>query len=139
MVLVLLWLCSTFGWAEDRIEGTGLLDVRWVHATGETSFLNGGVGILRFDPDHENLQLGQALLAPRLRVTDTLSVHATVETFGDHDRNPIDLSEFWLDFRPYPTNSIRWHAKLGAFHMPVSLEKYDTGRLLFREFPGKTA
>ena len=46
---------------------------------------------------------------------------------GDHDRNPVDLNEFWIDVRPFPTNSIRWHAKTGAFHMPVSLENRGVG------------
>ena len=118
---------SAFADIDDRLAGSGLIDVRWVHASGETSFLNGGLGTLRFDSDHEDLRLGRAFLAPRLRLTDTVTVHAVVDTYGDHDRNPVDLSEFWIDVRPYPSNSIRWHAKIGAFHMPVSLENRGVG------------
>jgi hypothetical protein len=113
--------------ADDRLDIVGALDVRWVHASGELSYLNGGLGITRFDPEHEDFRLGRAFLAPRLRLTDALSLHAVIDTYGDHDRNPVDLSEFWLDLRPFPTSAIRWHARFGAFHMPVSLENRGVG------------
>jgi len=56
--------------AQDRLTVDGDVDVRWVHATGEPSFLNGGLGVLRFDPEHEGLQLGRAFLAPTWRIAD---------------------------------------------------------------------
>ena len=113
--------------ADDRLDVIGALDVRWVHATGELSYLNGGLGITRFDPEHEDFRLGRAFLAPRLRLTDTLTLHAVIDAYGDHDRNPVDFSEFWLDLRPFPTNPLRWHVRFGAFHMPVSLENRGAG------------
>lgn len=113
--------------ADDRLDVVGALDVRWVHASGELSYLNGGLGITRFDPEHEDFRLSRAYLAPRLRLTDTLTLHAVIDAYGDHDRNPLDFSEFWLDLRPFPTKPIRWHLRLGAFHMPVSLENRGTG------------
>jgi len=113
--------------AEGQLDVVGALDVRWIHSTGVTSYLNGGFGTLRFDPDHEDFRLGRAFLAPRLRLTDTVTLRAVIGAYGDHDRNPIDISEFWLDVRPFPTNAIRWHARIGAFHMPVSLENRGVG------------
>jgi hypothetical protein len=56
-----------------------------------------------------------------------LTLHAVIDDYGDHDRNPVDLSEFWLDVRPFPVSAIRWHARVGAFHMPVSLENRGAG------------
>jgi hypothetical protein len=105
----------------------GDVDLRWVHATGERSFLNGGLGDLRFDPAHEGVRLGRVLLAPNWRVTDIVTVHADVDAYGDHDRNPVDVSEFYLDVRPFPTTSVRWRARVGAFFMPVSLENRGIG------------
>jgi hypothetical protein len=32
-----------------------------------------------------------------------------------------------LDVRPFPTTSVRWHARIGAFFMPVSLENRGIG------------
>jgi hypothetical protein len=113
--------------AQDRLDVTGDVDLRWVHATGDTSYLNGGLGALRYDPDHEGLELGRAFLAPTLRITDIVTVHAVFDAFGDYGGNPADISEFYLDLRPFPTNVIRWRARVGAFFMPVSLENRGIG------------
>ena len=113
--------------AEDPLDINGMLDLRWVHSTGALSYLNGGSGALRFDPDHEGLRLGRAMLAPRLRVSDLVTVHAVIDAYGDHDRNAVDVSEFWADVRPYPTDALRWRLRVGAFHMPVSLENRGAG------------
>ena len=121
----LVWASS--GGAQERLSVYGELDLRWVHATGDLSYLNGGLGTLRFDSEHEGIRLGRALLAPNFRVTDTVTVRAVVDAYRDHDRNPLDLSEFFLDVRPFPATAIRWHARIGAFFMPVSLENRGSG------------
>jgi len=113
--------------AQDRLTLDGDLDVRWVHATGEPSFMNGGMGILRFDPAHEGLELGRAFLAPTWRIGDIVSLHAVLDTYGDHNRNPVDLSELYLSVRPFPTGPVSFRARVGAFYMPVSLENRGIG------------
>jgi hypothetical protein len=113
--------------AQDRFTVDGDIDVRWVHASGDTSFLNGGYGLLRFDPDHDGLVLGRAFVAPNWRITDIVSLHGVIDTYGDHNRNPVDLSEFYLDIRPFPVSAIRWRGRIGAFYMPVSLENRGVG------------
>jgi hypothetical protein len=126
-ILLSFVLGSSISLADDRFTMDGDLDVRWVHATGDPSFLNGGRGILRFDPDHEGLELGRAFLAPNWRIDDLVSLHAVVDTYGDHDRNPVDLSEFYFTVHPFPTGAVRWRARVGAFYMPVSLENRGIG------------
>jgi hypothetical protein len=121
----LLWIGSAS--AQDRLDVTGEADVRWVSASGAPSYLNGGEGLLRFDPEHEDLRLGYLFLDARLRLTDSLSAHVIADAYGDHDRNVVDLSEAYLQWRPFPTNAIRWSAKAGAFFMPVSLENRGPG------------
>jgi hypothetical protein len=113
--------------AGDQLTIDGQLDLRWIHATGELSYLNGGLGVLRFDPEHEDVRLGRAFLASRLRVSDTVTLHAVADAYGDHDRNPVDLSELWAEVRPFPTGPMRWRARIGAFHMPISLENRGPG------------
>ena len=105
----------------------GEVDLRWVHATGDTSYLNGGLGILRFDPEHEDIQFGRAFVAPTLRLTDIVTVHGVFDAYGDYGGNPVDVSEFYLEARPFPTTSVRWRARIGAFFMPVSLENRGIG------------
>jgi hypothetical protein len=113
--------------AQDRLTVDGGIDVRWVRTTGETSFMNGGLGLLRFDPDHDGLELGRAFLAPTWRITDIVSLHGVFDAYADHDRNVADVSEFYLDVRPFPTSALRWRARIGAFYMPVSLENRGIG------------
>jgi hypothetical protein len=120
-------LGSSISLADDRFTMDGDLDVRWVHATGDPSFLNGGLGILRFDPDHEGLELGRAFLAPNWRINDVVTLHAVADTYGDHNRNPVDLSEFYFVVQPFPTGAVRWRARVGAFYMPASLENRGIG------------
>lgn len=73
------------------------------------------------------MRVGRAFLARSLRVSDIVTLRAVIDAYGDHDRNPIDLSEAWAEIRPFPSHSIRWQARIGAFHMPVSLENRATG------------
>jgi hypothetical protein len=114
--------------AQDSLSVNGDIDIRWVQASGVTSFLNGGLGLLRFDPDHEGIRLGRAFLAPNWRATDIVSVHAVIDAYDDyHERNAVDVSEFYVDVRPFPTGPIRWRARVGAFYMPVSLENRGIG------------
>jgi hypothetical protein len=124
-----LWAALSTGEcsAQDRLSVDGDLDLRWVHATSDTSYLNGGLGDLRFDSDHEGLRLGRAFLAPTWRIADIVTLHAVIDDYGDHDRNPVDLSEFYLDVRPFPTNAVRWRMRIGAFFMPISLENRGIG------------
>jgi hypothetical protein len=127
MVLVVAALMGSLAQAQDRLSLTGELDVRWVQATGPPSFLDGGLGALRFDSEHEGLRFGHALLASRLRITDLLTAHVVADAYGDHDRNFVDLSEAFIEARPFPSHAIRWSAKAGAFFMPVSLENRGPG------------
>jgi hypothetical protein len=127
LVFAVLLIASGGCRAQDRFTVDGDLDVRWVHATGEPSFMNGGLGILRFDPDHEGLELGRAFLAPTWRIDDLITLHAVADTYGDHNRNPVDLSEFYFSVHPFPTGAVRWRARIGAFFMPVSLENRGIG------------
>jgi len=103
-------LCSVALWAgaagaQDRVSVNGDFDLRWVHATGDLAYMNGGLGVLRYDPEHEGIEFGRAFLAPSFRVTDVVAVRAVIDAYGDHDRNPVDLSEFYIDVRPFPTSA----------------------------------
>jgi hypothetical protein len=125
LMSAILW--SSLGMAQDRLNVVGELDLRWVDATGPTSYLYGGLGALRFDSEHDGLRLGYAMLASQFRFTDILSAHVVAYAYDDHDRNFVDLTEAYLEARPYPTRSIRWSARAGAFFMPVSLENRGPG------------
>lgn len=112
-------------WAQADVTGT--VDLRAVAADGERSYLNGGLGDLRFDSGHDGLRLGYL----RLGFTDDFAqiVHLSVQAYawGDHDRSPIDLTEAALEIRPFPTTLWRSRWRIGAFYPPVSLENRMEG------------
>jgi hypothetical protein len=106
--------------AADGIEAGA--DVLAVSSNGTTSFLNNGLGAVRFDSDHQGLQLDNVRLG--YRGTAAEIVHFTVEavSYGDRDANPIDLTEAFAEIRPFPHGPWRSRLKIGAFYAPISLE-----------------
>jgi hypothetical protein len=113
--------------AQDRVELAGLIDLRLVHSTGAESYIEGGPGLLRFDSTQDGLHLGEAVLSGKFRIADTLNFNLLASTFGDHNNAWGALSEAYLDYRPFPTGPWRFRVKLGAFHMPISLEHRGVG------------
>jgi 8-oxo-dGTP pyrophosphatase MutT (NUDIX family) len=63
-LLTRCWLCSAALLASSAhaTEWQAALDLRLIHADGDTSYLNGGTGILRFDEKHDGLRLGRLRL-----------------------------------------------------------------------------
>ena len=127
MRAVAAWLLIALGvagraQAEERLVLDGLLDLRAVHTDATPSFLYGGLGRVRFDDDHEGLRLGRASLVARLRLTDTVAATVVADAYDDGDVNAVGVSEAFVQWRPFPVNSIRWQVKAGAFYLPVSLE-----------------
>jgi hypothetical protein len=97
-------------------------DVRAIDADGEPSYLNGGLGKLRFDPGHDGLQLGYLRAGWHPTLGQIVHVDVEAVAYGDHARNPIDLTEAYAEIRPFPTGPWRSRVKLGAFYAPISLE-----------------
>jgi len=98
------------------------IDVRAVASTGLTSFLNGGGGKLRYDPDHVGLRLGSVRLGWRGDLAPTVRVTAEAFAYGDHDVHPVDLTELAVAWRPVPQGRWRNELKAGAFYPAISME-----------------
>jgi hypothetical protein len=99
-----------------------IVDLRAVAADGVRSFLNGGLGELRFDDQHDGVRLGSVSIGYRHDFFDIVHFTADAVAYGDHDRSPLDLTEIYAEVRPYPWNSWRSRLKLGVFYAPISLE-----------------
>lgn len=103
-------------------------DLRLVGAdTPLTSFVDGGLGLLRFDEEHDGLQLGFLMLDYAGPVTDTVRANVILFVTDDGDKNPVDVTEAFLEWRPVPASEWRWRTKLGAFYPPISLENRGLG------------
>jgi hypothetical protein len=103
------------------------LDVRGVDSNGRNTFLDGGLGKLRYDEDDSGLQLGRLRAAITQPLGDLFSAHAEVSSWGDNDKNPLDFTEAFVEYRPYPRAGFRSRVKLGAFYPPMSLENRAQG------------
>ncbi len=108
-------------------EWDASLDLRLVGADGPTSYLDGGLGVLRHGDDRDGLQLGRARLAVAQDLGDFLTIRLDASAWGQHDKNPLDLTEAYLQLHPYPFGDWRTRLKLGAFYAPISLENRDAG------------
>jgi hypothetical protein len=103
------------------------IDVRAVSSDGQTSFLDNGQGKLRFDEEHQGLQLGRLRAAWDQPLGETFALHAEASVWDDDDKNPIDLTEAYVEWRPYPRKGFRSRVRLGAFYPPMSLENRALG------------
>jgi hypothetical protein len=128
--IALLALTASAAHATDTFEHPDWevdLDVRLVSSDGQQSFMNGGLGTLRYDHTESGLQLGRARFAVSETFAQVWSVRIDASSWGDHDNNPVDLTEAYLQFRPYPLAGYRFRLKAGAFYAPLSLENRAAG------------
>ncbi|MEJ0084736.1 MAG: hypothetical protein WDO72_03590 [Pseudomonadota bacterium] len=103
------------------------LDLRAVSSDGRDSFLDNGQGKLRYDADHEGIQLGRLRAALDQPLGEVFSAHVEASMWDLDDKNPVDLTEIFLEYRPYPRAGIRTRVRLGAFYPPLSLENRARG------------
>jgi hypothetical protein len=103
-------------------EFDATIDLRAIASDGQRSYLDGGLGLLRFDDQHQGLRVGELRLGYLGQYANL--VHVTIEaaSYADHDRLPIDLTEAFVELRPFPWYGWRPRLKLGAFYAPISLE-----------------
>jgi hypothetical protein len=112
---------------DDAQSFTAQLDLRLVNTDVKQSYLDGGLGLGRLDEQHDGLQLGRAFLDYSRRFGDTLDAHLTLDTYGDGGKTPLDVTEAFLEWRPYPLDAWRWRVRFGAFYPPLSLENRGPG------------
>lgn len=103
------------------------IDVRAVDSDGRKSYRDGGLGTLRYDEHDSGLHLGRLRAAITQPLGDVFALHADASSWGDDDKNPIDLTEAYLEYRPYPRDGFRTRVRLGAFYPPMSLENRASG------------
>ncbi|MGH8144114.1 MAG: hypothetical protein ACREU2_16560 [Steroidobacteraceae bacterium] len=108
-------------------EFDATIDLRGVASDGERSYLNGGLGELRFDSQHDGARVGELRFGYRADVDQIVHFIVEAVSYGDHERYPLDLTQAYVELRPFPVHAWRSRVKLGAFYAPVSLENWLTG------------
>ncbi len=113
--------------AADAYELDLSVDLRAVSSNASNSRLEGGLGKLRYDATDDGLRLGYLRLGYRVDLTQTLRLTAEAVAYGDHDVNPLDLTELYAEWRPLAASSWRSRLKVGAFYPEISLENRMRG------------
>jgi hypothetical protein len=103
------------------------LDLRAVTSDAERSVLDGGYSPTRFSESQSGLQLGRVRLALDTPLGEVWRLHLDASAWGDAYKSPVGLTEAYLQFRPYPRDTLRLRVKVGAFYAPVSLENGAAG------------
>jgi hypothetical protein len=103
------------------------LDLRAVTSNAAASVLDGGYAPVRFSEHQSGLQLGRLRLALDTPLGEVWRLHLDASAWGSAYRNPVGLTEAYLQFRPYPRNAFRLRIKAGAFYAPISLENRTGG------------
>lgn len=106
----------------------GYADLRLVAPPHEVSYLDGGLGKLRYGAkdDSPGLHLSEAALQGRAQFSGAFS--SVLVLRSDPDRGPaVDILEGYVRYRPVSTNNWRWSVKAGAFFPPISLENDEIG------------
>ena len=124
LVFALVALCARAACAS---EWELSFDGRLLNSDGTTSFVDGGLGALRFGADRSGVALGRARFALDQALGQILTLKIDASAWGDHDKNPVDLTEAYLEARPYPVAGFRTRVKAGAFYAPISLENRSGG------------
>jgi hypothetical protein len=127
LAMVVVALGSASGAQAIEQEAHGILSLRGFGVDGRESWVNAGLGKLRFDDSDEPVQLGRATLDYRARLTPTLAFRTVASAYGDGVGSLVDLDEAYLELRPVPRSAWRIVARGGAFHAPLSLENTGVG------------
>jgi hypothetical protein len=109
-----------------NVQFDGFADFRLVVPGSERSWLDGGLGKLRYGKGDSDTQFAGAvaqatvLLTPELMVSGVARADPSQSTF-------IMPTEAFLRYRPVSTTPWRWSVKAGAFFPPFSLENSELG------------
>jgi hypothetical protein len=103
------------------------LDLRAVESDGRQSYLDRGQGKFRYDERDDGLHLGRFRAAVNQPLGEVFAAHLEASSWGDDDKNPLDLTEAYVEYRPYPRAGLRSRVRLGAFYPPMSIENRATG------------
>lgn len=106
----------------SRYDFVSGIDISFVDANGNPSWLDGSAGKLRYDDDSDGLMLSRAYAHLHVRIADTLDAHVAAMAYDDDVSSPVDLTEAYLEWRPLTRSANRYRFKFGAFYPRISLE-----------------
>jgi hypothetical protein len=102
------------------------VDFRLIAPGSERSWLDGGLGKLRYDTGDSSAQFAGAIAAGHVLLTPEVTAVAVVRADTEQKDFVLPL-EAYVRYRPVSTSQWRWSTKFGAFIPPMSLENSELG------------
>jgi len=123
--LIALFAFST---TADAIEFhfDGYVDFRAVIPGDQESWMQGGLGKLRYGEGDGNFQFAELVGQGVVQITPALMLLG-VARIEPNQRTFLDVLETYVRYRPVSTSAFRWSVKAGAFFPPISLENTEVG------------
>ncbi|MCG8672129.1 MAG: hypothetical protein MI867_22175 [Pseudomonadales bacterium] len=116
---------------DDRFSAKALVEFHASRDRGAQTWLDQGLGKLRYDRADDGIQLSQGALITEWDFDSPWKLAAVWHTRDVLDKK-IDSTEAYLRYKPLPTSSARLSVRIGAFYPKISLE--NKGRAWINRF-----
>lgn len=116
--------CSTSIVCAQDFSLNGLADTRLVQPSSQRSWMDGGLGKLRFDggPDRgPEVRFDEIAVDGKVQFNPDLAILGTLR-YEPRQHTALDILEGYVRYRPVSTADWQWTNKAGAFYPPISLE-----------------
>ncbi|ACA87217.1 hypothetical protein [Shewanella woodyi] len=121
---MLMLVSSNLMAAEHQVSG--VVDIRVSHTDSITSYVDGGLGKFRFNPNGQ-LSLVQAGLSYHLDWENPFSAHVVANAYWDGVRDNIGFTEAYFKYKGLPwDNGLRLSGRFGLLYPSISLENIAT-------------
>ena len=104
----------------------GVVDIRATHNDGITSYVDGGLGKFRSNPDSQ-LSLSQLGLSYRVEWDNNMSAHLVANGYWDGVEDGLGITEAFIEYKGLPSEKgVRISARAGIMYPKISLENVAT-------------
>ena len=125
-ILVVLSLCLTQNVYAVEQKISGIVDVRATATDGLRSFVDGGLGKFRFNPQTQ-VSLAQGGLSYQATWDNGIGAHVVANAYWDGVKDNVGITEAYLSYKSLPwDNGFRVTAKTGIIYPHISLENIAT-------------
>lgn len=108
-----------------NIQAHGVADFRYFHTDSDSQSNNDFSLFREGGANRDLLRVNEAALTVQGRINWSWTAAITAK-YAHNAKNPVDISEAFLFFKPVSTSPFRFSVRLGSFFAPISLENTGT-------------
>ncbi|WP_367270661.1 hypothetical protein [Pseudoalteromonas sp.] len=107
-------------------EHDGQLTVTAVRGDQLSSYQRKGIGLYRYDQEHDGVVISQAMLSSRFELNSDWSAHTVLNAHPDPELT-VGFTQAYLQYQPLTASRYKWAVKAGGFYPKMSLENPQSG------------